>query len=111
MTKCPTCATELPAESRFCLSCGTALDDSYPATLIQADGQAPAVNRPARQTRTATPDSPRYLSTDDSLDQTTFVPGPQLAGRCRIRCLLRRAGLGEAYRADALELAHSVPIK
>ena len=45
MTRCPTCAMELPDGSRFCLACGAALGHSYTPTLVQTHGQTPARNR------------------------------------------------------------------
>ena len=42
MTKCPICGAEVPAESRFCLSCGAALTPEAATETIAAPRKPPS---------------------------------------------------------------------
>ena len=108
---CPSCSIEAPEGSRFCASCGAALDLGSTPTLTQADDRAfrPSARRSPRA-RTPSPGAGR-ISSSSSFDEARFVPGTTLVDRYRIVALIGKGGMGEVYRAEDLKLGQLVALK
>ncbi len=107
MPKCPSCASEIAENSRFCSACGKSVDVFATQTVASVSPASPRSSSPSGGGSSPSGARPSSSSRSDS----RFLPGMLLAGRYRIVSMLGKGGRGEVYRADALTPDQPVALK
>src|SRR5438874_1715189 len=104
---CPACGAEAPAQARFCMSCGTALDGA-PAPATREEQAAPSEER--RTVTVLFADLSGYTSVSEQLDHETVKA---LAERCLTRLsaeVERFGGHVDKYIGDNVMALFGAPI-
>src|SRR4029453_15822846 len=100
LLQCPSCSAGISVDSRFCPSCGHAIE-----SLSEMPTAGAGVSFAA-----AAPKLARHFSSG-SIPVGGFTPGAILDGRYRIIGLLGRGGMGEVYRAHDLRPGQPAGLK
>src|SRR5258708_21031541 len=111
MPRCTSCSTDLPANSRFCNSCGASIhfaDSGDAETIAMSDVPVTPISSRGRRPLSSSGVGGRGAA---GREQQRFPPGTVIVSRYRVISRLGKGGMGEVFRADDLILGQPVALK